>query len=71
MRAGSYWNVLPLDAQHQKYTNRRENGRYLTRSFKMRHSNFTSIDEMNGPNIDLNTFIKENWHKTNESQCTI
>ena len=36
MQVGSYWNVPPLDTQHQRCTDRRENGRYFTRNYNER-----------------------------------
>ena len=60
MQTDSYQNVPPLDTPHQRCTDRRENGRYLTRNFKMRGPDFSSIGEMNNPNMDLNTAIIKN-----------
>ena len=34
----------------------------------MRDPDFTSIDQMNNPNKDLNTARKDNWQKANEAQ---
>ena len=66
--ADGYWNVPLLDAPHQWCTDRKEHGRYLTRDFKIRDPDFTSIDQMNTPNIDLNTARKDNWQEANEAQ---
>ena len=60
MQADSYWNVPLLDAQHQRCPDRREHGRYLTRKSKIRNPDFTSIDQMSKPNMDLNTARKDN-----------
>ena len=68
MQTDSYWNVPLLDASHQRCTDRREHEEYLTRDFKMRDPNFTSIDQMNNPNMDLNTAMNNNWQKANEAQ---
>ena len=47
-------------------------GRYLTRNFKMRDPDFTTIDQMSNPNIDLNTARKDNWQEANEAQrCNV
>ena len=67
MQANSYWNVPLLNVPHQRCTDRREHGRYLTRNFKMRHLDFTSIEQMNNPNIDLNIARKYNWQEANEA----
>ena len=50
MQAESYWDVPTLDTPHQ-YTDRRENGRYLTRNFKMTDPDFTSIGKMRDPDF--------------------
>ena len=34
----------------------------------MRDPDFTSIDQMNNPDIDLNTARKDNWQEANEAQ---
>ena len=68
MQADSYWNVPLLDAPHQRCTDRREHGKYLTRNFKMRDPEFTSINQMNNPNIHLNNAGKDNWQEANEAQ---
>ena len=68
MQADSYWNVPLLDVPHQRCTDRREHGRCLTRNFKMRGPDFISIDQMNNPNIDLNTARKDNRQEANEAQ---
>ena len=68
MQADSYWNVPLLDAPHQRCTDRRGHGRYLTRNFKMRDPDFTSIDQMKNPNMDLNIAMKDNWQEANEAQ---
>ena len=76
MQADSYWNVPPLDTPCQRYTDRRQNGRYPTRNFRMRDPDFTSIDKMRGldftsidnPSMGLNTGIKDNWQEANEGQ---
>ena len=57
-QADSYWNVSLLDAPRQRCTDRREHQRHLTRNFKMRDPDFTSIDQMNNPN----------WQEANETQ---
>ena len=68
MQADSYWNVPLLDASHQRCTDSREHEEYLARDFKMRDPNFNSIDQMNNPNMDLNTAMNNNWQKANEAQ---
>ena len=50
MQAESYWDVPTLDTPHQ-YTDRRENGRYLARNFKMTNTDFTSIGNMRDPDF--------------------
>ena len=34
----------------------------------MSDPDFTSIDQMNNPNMDLNTARKDNWQEANEVQ---
>ena len=34
----------------------------------MRDTDFTSMDEMNKSNMDLNTAMKDNWQEANEAQ---
>ena len=68
IQADSCWNAPLLDAPHQRCTDRREHGRYLTRNFKMGDPDFTIIDQMNNPSIDLNTAKKDNWQEANEVQ---
>ena len=68
MQAESNWNVLLLDAPHQRCTDRREHGRCLTRNFKMRDPDFTSKDQMNTPKMDLNIVMKHNWQEANKAQ---
>ena len=64
-QADSYWNVPPLETPHERCTDRREKGGYLTRNFKMRDPDFTSIDN---PSMDLNNAIKDNWQEANDAQ---
>ena len=68
MQADSYWSVSLLDTPHQDCTDRRGNGKYLTRNFKMRDPDFTSKVQMNNPNMDLNTAMKDNRQEANEAQ---
>ena len=51
MQADSYWDVSLLDTPHQRCIDRRENGRYLTRNFKMRDPDFISTDKMRDPDF--------------------
>ena len=34
----------------------------------MRDPDFTSIDQMKNPNMDLNIAMKDNWQEANEAQ---
>ena len=68
MQADSYWIVPLLDPPHQRFTDRKEHDRYLKRDFKIRDPDFTSIDQMNNPNMDFNNAVKDNWQEANEAQ---
>ena len=60
MQADSYWYVPLLDPPHQRFTDRKEHDRYLKRNFKIRDPDFTSVDQMNNPNMDFNNAVKDN-----------
>ena len=68
MQTDSYWNVPLLDVPHEMCTDRTEYGRYLTKNFRMADPDFTSIDKINSPNMDLKTARKDNWQEEIEAQ---